>query len=918
MPTGADSTNTDPAGGVHNAGLVDIRNLSLGGLNSYIEIEYQVRPAPVLPNLSYIQNQAQVLIGTTQVALSDDPTVNGAADPLVAGDEDPTRVQIHSAPYFRVHKISTDLDGNPAVLLAGERLRYTITVKNIGTDNAVDARLRDALPLDTTYIPGSTTLNGTAIADAAGNTLPLTAGIDLYAPENTTPGAMRADASTTTANVATVTFEVRVDPLVANQTVISNQGYVSAVTGGVVDQPSDDPRTPVANDPTRNVVGNYPLLFAEKSAVLQVDNDSPGIVDPTDYLLYTIKVYNNGNIAGTMARLVDEVPNDTTYVADTLTLNGLPVGQPDNGVFPLADGIWISTSDLTPPLPGPNEGTLSPHESATVTFQMRVNDATPRGTQIVNQATVSTAEVASRLTDGDGNPATGPEPTVVVVGDAQVLTITKEVLVVGGGPAIAGATLDYLVTVRNPSVVPATDVYVSDNLDETFPGYLLYVDQSAMLNNSANGVSVAGAVITANFSTVYGPLMPGQSFQLRFRAQIAPTLAIGTKVTNVAHVTWNTDQTAYATNVIDVGGMVGSGILNGNVWHDSNFDDVLDPNERVLEGWTVELRRNDQPIASTTTDSEGAWRISGVVPNYLTQNRYDLFFRAPGASSSSALLGRAASAFTQRTAAHLRHPGAVGQQPARPQSADRPGRHRLQLDLARTAIGDDGDDARRGQRHRGGGGVFRRPEPARPGHAQRRLLQVRHQLLGSELSERRELSPRSRAARGRLRNGTVARHSAGQRSVVGVRRTELPRWRVRRDPHDRDVLRSAAVRIRAAARRARAQRRHRVPHEHGARRFARAGFEGVVQQPHRSRPDVVRRRADQQDDADGRRDSRPDGAVHDHRPEYVAIPADRHQRRRPLSDRLQVHRRLRALRQPAPRTDRRRSPAAVAGPHAGC
>ncbi|HEY6599981.1 MAG TPA: hypothetical protein VIZ30_11730, partial [Pseudomonadales bacterium] len=52
VPTGADSTNTDPAGGVHSAGLVDIRNLSLGGLNSYIEIEYQVRPAPVLPNLS--------------------------------------------------------------------------------------------------------------------------------------------------------------------------------------------------------------------------------------------------------------------------------------------------------------------------------------------------------------------------------------------------------------------------------------------------------------------------------------------------------------------------------------------------------------------------------------------------------------------------------------------------------------------------------------------------------------------------------------------------------------------------------------------------------------------------------------------------------------------------------------------------
>ena len=47
--------------------------------------------------------------------------------------------------------------------------------------------------------------------------------------------------------------------------------------------------------------------------------------------------------------------------------------------------------------------------------------------------------------DGDGNPATGPEPTVVVVGDLQELKITKAVSVVGGGPAVAGATLEYVV-----------------------------------------------------------------------------------------------------------------------------------------------------------------------------------------------------------------------------------------------------------------------------------------------------------------------------------------------------------------------------------------------------------------------------------------------------------------------------------------
>ena len=227
---------------------------------------------------------------------------------------------------------------------------------------------------------------------------------------------------------------------------LSNQSFVSAIASGISDQPSDDPRTPEVNDPTRNVVGNFPVIYAEKSAALQVDNGSPGIVDPADYLRYTIKVHNNGAVPATMARLTDVVPNDTTYAADTLMLNGLPVGQPDNGVFPMAAGIWISSSDRTPPVPGPNEGVLSPGGTATIQFDVRVNDATPRGTQISNQATVTTGEVVPVLTDGDGNPATGPEPTVVVVGDAQGLTITKQVSVVGGGAAVAGATLEYLVT----------------------------------------------------------------------------------------------------------------------------------------------------------------------------------------------------------------------------------------------------------------------------------------------------------------------------------------------------------------------------------------------------------------------------------------------------------------------------------------
>jgi large repetitive protein len=649
VPAGADASNTNPSGGANNAGLVDIRNLSLGGLGTFIVVEYDVRLVAVLPNQSYVQNQAQAYISGVEVARSDDPNVGATApDPLVLGDEDPTRVRIMSAPKFRVLKTSTYLGASTTVLRAGDRLRYTITIKNIGTDSATGVSLRDQIPANTTYIAGSTTLNGAQQNDNAQGVTPLIDGIPVYAPENTTPGVMRADATNTPSNVATIRFDVTVYPDLLDGTVISNQGFVSAVDFGIVDYPSDDPRTPIVNDPTRDVVGNVPLLFATKQAQLQVDNSSPGIVDPGDTLRYTITIYNNGAIPATNVILADNVPPNTTYVPNSTTLNGLPYPQPANGSSPLAAGVYVSSTDLTPPLPtAADQGTLSPNSSAVVTFDLRVNDGVASGTIIRNQAAVRTAEVPNVLTDGDGNPSTGPEPTIVVVGNGQQLSIVKEVTVVGGGPASQGATLEYLVRVTNISLVPALYVLITDDLTMPVPGYLTYVANSATLNGQTTGIAVNGQVITADHSTTYGPLQPQQTALLRFRAVINPDLLDGTKITNTGTVKWNDPpQSASASVTVDVGSIPGVGILNGKAWHDANFNRTLEANERVLEGWTVQLYRDGRLLRSVTTDVNGVYRISGIPPNYITGEQYELRFSAPDATASSAKLGMAYSQFT--------------------------------------------------------------------------------------------------------------------------------------------------------------------------------------------------------------------------------------------------------------------------------
>jgi uncharacterized repeat protein (TIGR01451 family) len=58
---------------------------------------------------------------------------------------------------------------NPATLaFAGDTLEYTITVTNSGNFPTTDATLVDSIPIGTTYVGSTTTLNGTAVTDISG------------------------------------------------------------------------------------------------------------------------------------------------------------------------------------------------------------------------------------------------------------------------------------------------------------------------------------------------------------------------------------------------------------------------------------------------------------------------------------------------------------------------------------------------------------------------------------------------------------------------------------------------------------------------------------------------------------------------------------------------------------------------------
>ena len=193
---------------------------------------------------------------------------------------------------------------------------------------------------------------------------------------------------------------------------------------------------------------------------------------------------------------------------------------------------------------------ISPTQRLIVTYQTQLDPNTHNGVKLTNVAGATqwyngpssdTGRQTSTCTLTNGTPGVldCQDAHTVTVTTAAV-TITKQVTVVGGGPPVPGATLYYLVHVTNASANPASPVVITDDLNAAGPGALTYVAGTATMNGAMTGVTVTGNVITANYSATYGPLAPGGTIDLRFRATLGRTLATGTTVTNTGVVTWDT------------------------------------------------------------------------------------------------------------------------------------------------------------------------------------------------------------------------------------------------------------------------------------------------------------------------------------------------------------------------------------------
>jgi uncharacterized repeat protein (TIGR01451 family)/fimbrial isopeptide formation D2 family protein len=361
----------------------------------------------------------------------------------------------------------------------GDTLQYTVTLTNTGGNVVSNVVFTDPIPANTEYVAGSATLNGSPAGSFSDDTLTVNVG-------TLNPDAM-----------ATIIFRVTINAGTPSGVIIYNQGVVDS--DQTVPTPTDADGDPGNGaQPTTTPIGGQPsngALRAEKRVALLTDTAPTGVVGPGDTLRYTIVLRNAGTTALTGLTLSDPIPAGLSYIADSA-----------NPLATLAGSI-LTWTNLSVPVGG----------SLTLSFDVTVDPFTETERVFNNQGTVSSPQVGSVLTDGNGDPSDGTQPTVITAttgGGAPRLDLQKRwtlaVDVGGDGTVNPGDTLLYTLLVSNSGSAPANDVRI---VDDPLPAQVTLIPGSVLASR--------GAVVSENPIVVnLGNLNPGELATIRFRVTV--------------------------------------------------------------------------------------------------------------------------------------------------------------------------------------------------------------------------------------------------------------------------------------------------------------------------------------------------------------------------------------------------------------
>ncbi|WP_336787685.1 DUF7507 domain-containing protein [Paenibacillus sp. MMO-177] len=269
---------------------------------------------------------------------------------------------------------------------------------------------------------------------------------------------------------------------------------------------------------------NSPRIAVEKS----VDAETAEI---GQVLTYTVVINNSGTVAADAMFLLDSLPNDTSFVPGSVTVDGVPTeGNPLTGI---------------------SLGALEPGGTITVTYQAVVISF-PEDGLILNQALVQFQYES--IAGGPVNVGDIPSNEVIttIIPPEYELSLVK---FVDREIALPGETVQYTITVTNLSNAPLTNVRVTDpalSLDQTIPLLPAGESQSFPVSfvvppgtkGNTSIVNIASAVSdetgpVMGSATIFIPALPGLAVKKTAnRATAAPgdTIIYTIKVTNTGNI----------------------------------------------------------------------------------------------------------------------------------------------------------------------------------------------------------------------------------------------------------------------------------------------------------------------------------------------------------------------------------------------